>query len=72
MKDIIWLELERERFVVVEEPHSSPGRRILWTAYRHDLLGYRSEEGNKEIVLAECETLPHMRDQAQKLFDGAV
>ncbi|MDG6965868.1 MAG: hypothetical protein JRM75_04310 [Nitrososphaerota archaeon] len=61
MKAIVRRELERERFAVVEEPVVPPGRRVSWTAYRPDLLGYRSEGGKEEVVLVECETRPLMR-----------
>ncbi len=61
MKAIVRLELEREGFTVVEEPPVPPGERVSWSAYRPDLLGYRSEDEYEEIVLVECETHPRMR-----------
>lgn len=54
-------ELERERYAVVEEPLRPPEEKVSWRSYRPDLLGYRSEEGNEELVLVECETHPNMR-----------
>ena len=60
MKAIVKRELEGERYAVVEEPPYPPSR-ISWTAYRPDLLGYRSEGGMEEVVLVECETRPSMR-----------
>lgn len=43
-----------------------PGKRVSWFAYRPDLLGYRSEGGEEELVLAECETRPNMRRLGSK------
>lgn len=61
MKAIVRQELEHERYAVVEEPLFPPGRKLSWSSYRPDLLGYRSEGGNEEVVLVECETHPNMR-----------
>ncbi len=61
MKAIVRQELENERYAVVEEPLFPPGRKLAWSSYRPDLLGYRSEGGNEEVVLVECETHPNMR-----------
>ena len=61
MKAIVKQELEHERYAVVEEPLFPPGRKLSWSSYRPDLLGYRSEGGNEEVVLVECETHPNMR-----------
>ena len=61
MKAIVRHELEHERYAVVEEPLFPPGERVTWSAYRPDLLGYRSESGTEELVLVECETHPNMR-----------
>jgi hypothetical protein len=61
MKVIVRHELERERYTVLEEPPLPPGRKLSWSSYRPDLLGYRTEDGAEEIVLVECETHPNMR-----------
>jgi hypothetical protein len=61
MKAIVRAELESERYAVVEEPLFPPGRKVSWTSYRPDLLGYKSGRGTEELVLVECETRPSMR-----------
>jgi len=66
MKAVVRQELERERYAVVEEPLFPPGEKVTWTAYRPDLLGYRSENGMEELVLVECETHPNMRRLREK------
>ncbi len=66
MKAIVRSELEGERYEVVEEPLFPPGARVSWEAYRPDLLAYRSERGEEELVLVECETHPNMRRLGEK------
>lgn len=66
MKAIVKTELERERYVVMEEPSFPPSKRMSWTAYRPDLLGYRREGGSEELVIVECETRPSMKRFAAK------
>jgi len=66
MKAIVRSELERERYVVIEEPLFPPGEKVFWRSYRPDLLGYRSDGGDEELVLVECETRPSMRRFAAK------
>ncbi len=66
MKAIVRQELEQERYAVVEEPPFPPGRKVTWSSYRPDLLGYRSEGGLEELVLVECETHPNMRRLGMK------
>jgi hypothetical protein len=61
MKAIAREELEHENYRVVEEPLAPPTDRISWSAYRPDLLGYRFEPGDEEVVIVECETHPDMR-----------
>jgi hypothetical protein len=61
MKAVVRKELEHQHYAVVEEPLFPPGRKLSWFSYRPDLLGYRSEGGNEEVVLVECETHPNMR-----------
>jgi hypothetical protein len=61
MKSIVKHALEDERYAVVEEPLYPPGDKVSWSSYRPDLLGYRVENGNEELVLVECETHPNMR-----------
>ncbi|HXW95465.1 MAG TPA: hypothetical protein VEJ19_07150 [Nitrososphaerales archaeon] len=66
MKAVVRQELENERYAVVEEPVSPPGKKVSWTSYRPDLLGYRSEGGTEELVLVECETHPNMKRLREK------
>ena len=61
MKAVVRQELEHERYAVVEEPLFPPKEKVTWSAYRPDLLAYRSESGIEEVVLVECETHPNMR-----------
>jgi len=61
MKAIVRHELEQERYAVVEEPFFPPRRKVSWSSYRPDLMGYKSEGGSEELVLVECETHPNMR-----------
>ena len=61
MKAVVKQELEHEHYAVVEEPLFPPRKKVSWASYRPDLLGYRSEDGNEELVLVECETRPNMR-----------
>jgi hypothetical protein len=61
MKAIVKDELVREQYAVVEEPLFPPRRKVSWSSYRPDLLGYRSMDGTEELVLVECETRPNMR-----------
>ena len=61
MKAIVRVELERDRYEVMEEPLFPPGRRLKWSSYRPDLLGYRRDSESEELVLVECETSPSMR-----------
>ena len=66
MKAIVRRELERQRYVVVEEPPYPPKEKVSWRSYRPDLLGYRSEGGTEEIVIVECETRPNMKRLSEK------
>lgn len=61
MKNAVRVDLERERYHVIEEPLSPPKSKVSWRSYRPDLMGYRLEEGSEELVLVECETRPNMR-----------
>jgi hypothetical protein len=61
MKTVARQELEKEGYAVVEEPGIPPGKKVTWSSYRPDLMGYRSEGGVEELVLVECETRPNMR-----------
>lgn len=61
MKAIVKNELQHEDYAVVEEPLFPPRRKVSWSSYRPDLMGYRSREGTEELVLVECETHPNMR-----------
>ena len=68
MKAIVKSELQKEDYAVIEEPPSPPGRRVSWSSYRPDLLGYRSGGGAEELVLVECETHPNMRRLRSKRY----
>lgn len=70
MKSIVRSELERERYLVVEEPLFPPTRRVSWAAYRPDLLGIRSDSDREELVIVECETHPNMKRFASKNFSS--
>ncbi len=61
MKEVVRAELEREHYSVVEEPLFIPGKKLAWSSYRPDLLGYKRDDGSEEVVLVECETHPSMR-----------
>jgi hypothetical protein len=60
MKSMVRSELEFDRYRVLEEPTFPPLRRMSWTAYRPDLLGFRSDIRTEEIAVVECETHPSM------------
>ncbi len=66
MKRIVTKELEGERYALMEEPLFPPSRRVSWKAYRPDLLGYRREDGEEQLVVTECETHPNMKRFAAK------
>lgn len=66
MKAIVTEELEHENYRVLEEPLAPPNGRISWSAYRPDLLGYRLERDEEELVIVECETHPDMRRFGKK------
>lgn len=68
MKRMVSEELERESYRLVEEPPCSPSRRISWSAYRPDLLGFRADSNTEEIVIVECETHPSMNRFRSKNF----
>ena len=68
MKAIVKSELAREDYDVIEEPLFPPGERVSWSSYRPDLLGYRSNGENEELVLVECETHPSMRRLRSKRY----
>ncbi len=70
MKAIVKEELEAERFAVVEEPLFPPGDKVTWSSYRPDLLAYRSEDGDEELVIVECETHPNMRRLGLKNYSS--
>jgi hypothetical protein len=70
MKSIVRSELENQRYAVIEEPLFPPGDKVTWSAYRPDLLGYRSEDGMEELVLVECETHPNMKRLGAKNFSS--
>ena len=70
MKAIVKEELEAERFAVVEEPLFPPGDKVTWSSYRPDLLAYRSEDGDEELVIVECETHPNMRRLGSKNYSS--
>jgi hypothetical protein len=61
MKSMVRGELESEGYFLVEEPLYPPTRRISWSSYRPDLLGFRMDRSAEEIVIVECETHPAMK-----------
>jgi hypothetical protein len=70
MKLAMRRELERESYSVLEEPLSPPSWKIFWSAYRPDLVGYRKERGEEELIIVECETRPNMRRFRLKNFSS--
>lgn len=70
MKLMMRRELESESYNVLEEPLSPPSRRVFWSAYRPDLVGYVREKGKEELVVVECETRPNMRRFRLKNFSS--
>lgn len=70
MKAVVKGELERERYAVVEEPLIPPQQKVTWSSYRPDLMGYRSDDGQEELVLVECETHPSMKRLGEKNFSS--
>ena len=46
---------------MVEEPLWPPVSWVTWSSYRPDLLGYRAQDGEEELVLVECETNPGLK-----------
>jgi len=70
MKLIVRRELEGENYAVQEEPLFPPSARVSWAAYRPDLVGRRSREGEEELVIAECETHPNMKRFRAKNFSS--
>ncbi|MDG6953717.1 MAG: hypothetical protein JRN33_01860 [Nitrososphaerota archaeon] len=70
MKSTVRLELERDGYAVVEEPALPPDEKVHWTSYRPDLLGYRTNGEEEELVLVECETRPNIRRLGAKNFSS--
>ena len=61
MKGVMRTELESEGYFVFEEPLFPPTRRLSWSGYRPDLLGFRRDGCGEEVVIVECETRPNMK-----------
>ena len=70
MKVIVRGELEHESYRLLEEPLFPPSRRISWSAYRPDLLGFRSDSKTEEVVIVECETRPSMKRFRSKNYSS--
>ena len=70
MKRIVRHELELERYRVVEEPLFPPTSRVSWSAYRPDLLAFRSGPQTDEVAIVECETHPSMARFASKNYSS--
>ncbi len=70
MKRIMRHELEVDSYTVVEEPLFPPSRRVSWSAYRPDLLAYRSGPQTEEVAVVECETHPNMRGFVSKNYSS--
>jgi hypothetical protein len=70
MKSIVREELERDNYLVVEEPLYPPARWISWSTYRPDLLGFKEGEHQEEVAVVECETHPSMRKFRSKNYSS--
>jgi hypothetical protein len=70
MKETVRRRLSEEGFVTMEEPLFPPSRRISWSNYRPDLLGFRRRGGREEIALVECETRPNMKRFRSKNYSS--
>ena len=60
MKSMVHGDSELDRYRVLEEPAYPPLRTMSWSAYRPDLLGFRSDVRWDEIAIVECETRASM------------
>ena len=63
-------ELELNHYRVVEEPLFPPSSRVYWSAYRPDLLAFRSGATREEVAVVECETHPNMARFASKNYSS--
>jgi hypothetical protein len=70
MKGIVRGELEQESYRLLEEPLYPPSKRISWSTYRPDLLGFRSDSTTEEVVIVECETHPSMKRFRSKNYSS--
>jgi hypothetical protein len=70
MKSMMREELEHESYRLVEEPLFPPSKRISWSTYRPDLLGFRADSKTEEVVIVECETRPSMNRFRSKNYSS--
>ena len=69
MKSSVAEELEKENYLVFEEPLFPPNREVSWHTYRPDLFGVRSSSECKEYAFVECETRPNINRLLRKRYD---
>ncbi len=69
MKSSAAEELEKENYLVFEEPLFPPGREVRWHSYRPDLFGVRASIESKEYAFVECETRPNIHRLLRKRYD---
>lgn len=69
MKSSVADELEKEDYLVFEEPLFPPSRGVSWHTYRPDLFGVRASPSAKEYAFVECETHPNIHRLLRKRYD---
>lgn len=69
MKSSVAEELEKENYLIFEEPLFPPSRDITWHTYRPDLFGVRASTVSKEYAFVECETRPNIHRLRRKRYD---
>jgi hypothetical protein len=69
MKSSVAEDLEKENYLIFEEPLFPPTRDITWHTYRPDLFGVRASTESKEYAFVECETRPNIQRLTRKRYD---